>query len=423
MSVSTVPKSAGSKLWILNSTLWLEGIPSSKLDGHTLVTLNLHGTVIKQKNVTIHFDAQGEAHVNLLTEVPSSVNIKPWFPNGLGDQVLYNLKVTVTYKTETVSKSQRIGFRTIELSQEELKAPKADHNINAYYFKVNGLPIWTKGANWIPAHVLYEAISYEYLYDLLFAAKQANMNMIRVWGGGFYENDRFYEIADELGLLIYQDMMFASSLYPADDNFMASVTTEVRQQVRRLQHHPSIAVWAGNNENENNIAGPYWQEIKLHWDRYKADYVKLTINVTMETILHEDNSRPFVSSCPSNGVADKRKGYIAKQDKRAGDMHWYIGGGNAFDWHHYPSAKFVSEYGFQSLSSLSVLEKYINKEDLKWPFTKAIDHRQHKSSSKELFNLIKEQFHLPHEGNTTSELADFIYLNQVFQAMAMVSVD
>lgn len=421
VSVSTIAKPANH--WTLNTTVWLEGIPSSHISGKSdRLTLHLNGTVIaEKKDLAIHFNPQGEAHINLLTEVPTTLNIKTWWPNGLGDQPLYELKATVVSGGgETVVKSQKIGFRTIELSQEELKAAKAGHNIiNAYYFKVNGVPFFSKGANWIPAHVLYEAITDQYLYDLLLASKQANMNMIRVWGGGFYETDRFYEIADQLGLLIFQDMMFASSMYPADDRFLASVTTEVRQQVRRLQHHPSVAIWAGNNENENNIAGPYWQEIKLHWDRYKQDYVKLTINVTMETILHEDNSRPFVSSCPSNGVADKRKGYIAHQDKRAGDMHWYIGGGDAFDWHHYPSAKFVSEYGFQSLSSMAVLEKYIDRNELKWPFTKAIDHRQHKSSSIPLINMIKEQFHMPKAGHSARELADFIYLNQVFQAMAM----
>ena len=160
---------------------------------------------------------------------------------------------------ENVSKTIKIGFRTVELSEESLHVSHPDKNgVNAFYFKVNGVPIFAKGANWIPAHVLYEAITEDYIYDLLLSSKLANMNMIRVWGGGFYEMDRFYEIADELGLLVFQDMMFASALYPGDDQFMASVSTEIRQQTRRLQHHPSIAIWAGNNENEHNIAVPIW---------------------------------------------------------------------------------------------------------------------------------------------------------------------
>src|SRR5699024_3293712 len=150
----------------------------------------------------------GEAFVNVIIDVPSKFNIKPWFPNGVGEAVLYELKVVISNAHESVSKSQKIGFRTIELSQEELHAEKAGNNIiNAFYFKVNNVPIFTKGTNWIPAHVLYEAITDSYLYDLLLSCKLANMNMVRVWGGGFYEDDRFYEIADELGLLVYQDMM------------------------------------------------------------------------------------------------------------------------------------------------------------------------------------------------------------------------
>lgn len=154
---------------------------------------------------------------------------------------------------ETVYKRVRSAFRTVELIQEPLKN---DSDGLSFYFKVNGVPIFAKGSNWIPGHVLPE-LGYEpdAIRHLLLSAKEANMNMLRVWGGGVYESDTFYSIADELGILIWQDMMFACSMYPTEERFLESVRTEVEQQVRRLQHHPSVAVWAGNNENEAALRG------------------------------------------------------------------------------------------------------------------------------------------------------------------------
>lgn len=207
------------------------------------------------------FDANGEASVNAFVLVPNELKIKPWFPNGLGMQYLYPLTAKVVVGGESTSKAVRIGFRTVKLIQRKLASREEAYS---FYFEVNGLPIFSKGSNWIPAHVLHESYSEAYIRDLLISAKLANMNMLRVWGGGIYEDDRFYEIADEYGILIWQDMMFACALYPTEPQFLSSVQVEIRQQVRRLQHHPSIALWAGNNENEAAITGLWWPELALH---------------------------------------------------------------------------------------------------------------------------------------------------------------
>lgn len=114
--------------------------------------------------------------------------------------------------------------------------------------------MFAKGSNWIPAEVLPEKATDEQVYQLLLSAKMTNMNMLRVWGGGIYETDYFYDIADEMGILIWQDLMFACAMYETGDNFLKSVSEEITQQIRRLQHHPSIALWAGNNENEAALA-------------------------------------------------------------------------------------------------------------------------------------------------------------------------
>lgn len=194
------------------------------------------------KEFSLNFNHNGECPINVFLMIPPHFSIQPWFPNGLGPQKLYELKVIVQMGKETVNKKINIGFRVIKLIQERLKSSKLAYS---FYFQVNGFPIFSKGSNWIPAHVLIENISKEYMHYLLWSAKEANMNMLRVWGGGIYELDYFYELADQYGILIWHDMMFACALYPTDDKFIQSVSTEVRQQIRRLQHHPSIALWAG----------------------------------------------------------------------------------------------------------------------------------------------------------------------------------
>lgn len=257
ISVDTQQEHTGQ--WLLSCTAFLESLPLSRSNGN--ISLYLNETLLTKHEFATQFDKKGEASVKAFVLVPSSLNIKPWLPNGVGLPYMYQLTVKVKTDRESSNKSVRIGFRTIKLIQKRL--PSKDEAYS-FYFEVNNLPIFAKGSNWIPAHVLHESYTEEYIRDLLISAKLANMNMLRVWGGGIYENDRFYDLADEYGILIWQDMMFACALYPTDPQFLASVQTEIRQQIRRLQHHPSIALWAGNNENEAAISGYWWPELAFH---------------------------------------------------------------------------------------------------------------------------------------------------------------
>ena len=191
----------------------------------------------------------GEGKISQTIQVPEKMKVKTWFPNGVGEQPLYNLTIKVSPTGEAAqTKSIKIGFRTIKLVQDILHSKTEAYS---FYFKVNDRPIWSKGSNWIPAHVLHEAITENYIRELLQSAKDANMNMLRVWGGGIYEDDIFYQIADEYGILIWQDMMFACAAYESDQKFLDSVKIEIRQQIRRLQHHPSIAIWAGMSSSDS----------------------------------------------------------------------------------------------------------------------------------------------------------------------------
>ncbi|CAG2181193.1 unnamed protein product, partial [Oppiella nova] len=206
------------------------------------------------------------------------------------------------------------------------------------------------------------------------SVRDANMNMIRVWGGGVYESDYFYELADEYGIIIWQDFMFSCSQYPSDKEFLATVDVEVTQQTRRLQHHPSIAIWSGNNENIVYV------NMNPDYAIHKKDYIELYINHIRRIVLQEDNSRYYVSSSPSNGEADQLEDWVPKNggDYHYGDYHNYEFFKPVWDWHVWGDGKFASEYGFQSYASAETMLTALNASELTYPIGKALEHRDRK---------------------------------------------
>ncbi|MFH0760799.1 MAG: glycoside hydrolase family 2 protein, partial [Bacteroidota bacterium] len=168
----------------------------------------------------------------------------PWWPRGYGEQYLYPVTCTISNESGSISDySLKTGIHTVRLVQD----PDPDGNGRSFYFEVNGLPVFAKGANYIPSDVFLPRVTPDEYRKVVSSAAFANMNMLRVWGGGIYENDLFYDLCDEAGILIWQDFMFACSMYPGNDEFLASVTEEARQNIIRLRNHPSIALWCGNN--------------------------------------------------------------------------------------------------------------------------------------------------------------------------------
>ena len=299
--------------------------------------------------------------------------VELWWPNGYGEQKLYDLNIVVqdSHMNDVDNKHHRkVGFRTVELIQEPLSQGLS------FYFKVNGKTVFMKGSNWIPANVLGK-YDEDYYMDLLWSAKEAHMNMLRVWGGGIYEYGQFYNLADELGILIWQDFMFACAMYPATDTALESVRAEVRAQVRRLQFHASIALWAGNNENEAALRGN-WYGTDERFEDYKADYIKLYVDTIKEVVSEEDPDRDFLVSSPSNGLASEQEGYIASNPYSSlyGDTHYYNYREDNWDWRIYPRTRFASEYGFQSWPAWEVIEPVSEVWD--WSFSSAwMGHRQH----------------------------------------------
>lgn len=303
----------------------------------------------------------------------------------------------------------RIGFRTVELVQDE--APEG----LSFYFKVNGIPIFMKGSNWIPAHILPEK-SYETakIKELLLATRDANMNMLRVWGGGVYESNYFYSLADEYGILIWQDMMFACAMYPSDEKFLDSVRQETKWAVRRLQHHPSIAIFATNNENEVALA-QNWYGTNARFEEFADDYRKLYVETVTNEIKNVDPTRGVLTSSPSNGDFDGDRKFgigMNAQDPNYGDIHFYIVDLNGWLPKNYHQPRFSSEYGFQSFPAgwSEVLREGDNQ-------TALVDHRQHHPlKSKPISFLVEENLNVHFDSLDWDEK---IYLSQLSQAMAI----
>lgn len=364
-------------------------------------------------------DEFGEYTVELNRTLKKNT-VKRWWPNGYGDQPLYGFQIKwedvrtneITSRDRvffSASKTINVGFRTVELVQEKMS------NGLSFYFKVNDVPIFMKGSNWIPSHILPEkTVNKDTVKELLKATRDANMNMLRVWGGGVYESNYFYSLADEYGILIWQDLMFACAMYPSDEDFLDSVRTEVKFQVRRLQHHPSIAIFATNNENEVALRQD-WYGTNSKFREFAIDYRKLYVETVTDEINKNDPSREVLTSSPSNANYNGDREYgigMDPQNPHYGDIHFYVVDHNAWKPENFHQPRFTSEYGFQSFPAGwgEVLREDDNMTDL-------IDHRQHHPlKSKPITFLVEENLNVKFDLLSWEEK---IYLSQLSQAMAI----
>jgi len=331
-----------------------------------------------------------------------------WWPNGLGPQRLYTLEARLAGVTGAAldARQTRVGLRTLEVVHQR------DADGKSFFVKVNGAPVFMKGANWIPADSFNARVTPERYRFLLESAAATHMNMLRVWGGGIYEDDQFYALCDELGLLVWQDFMFACSMYPGDDAFVGNVEKEAIENVRRLRNHASLALWAGNNENEAAWKGWGWPAkfslSRRAQDRISADYKRMFHQILPGIVAAEDPGRFYTRSSPSaneDNVPANRKGW--------GDMHyWGV-------WHAeapYPSyadniSRFMSEYGFQSFPELTSVARYTaGQTDWDTGSPVMLSHQRHPRGNALIRTYMDRDFRRP------KDFASFLYVGQVLQA-------
>ncbi|XP_059053179.1 beta-mannosidase [Achroia grisella] len=416
--------------WKLNIVAYLESSKVIKqLDGYLSAKLSLEGhqEVKLGKDVNLATRDDGSVEVELNITISENV-VRLWWPNGYGDQPLYDLNIFFTTRgneNNVSRKNLRVGFRTLELVQVDASTKLGNNTIGGeglvFYFDINGYPLFMKGSNWIPADILPErGYNKTTVNSLLTAARDAHMSMLRVWGGGVYESDYFYERCDELGILIWQDFLFACAMYPADTEFLENVKIEIEQNVIRLQHHPSIAVWAGNNENEGALRGN-WYNTQSQFEKYKEEYIKLYVETMRPIVENFDlDNREYLVSSPSNGLESELEGYIAENpsDPHYGDVHYYNYFADNWDINIYPKTRFGSEYGFQSWPSLATTKTATqDPNDLRLD-SEYSKHRQHSPNGNYYISQQIER-HLKLDESDTKHYEKFVFYSQISQAMAI----
>jgi beta-mannosidase len=328
-----------------------------------------------------------------------------WWPNGYGAQPLYQVEVSLIQKGDSKSKpldkrKYQIGLRTIELRQQE------DQWGRSFVFVVNNIPIFAKGSNWIPADSFPTRITEEYLEGLIRSAVETHQNMLRIWGGGFYEEERFYDLCDRYGILVWQEFIFSCSIYPLDSQeFLENIKVEVVENVRRLRHRASLALWCGNNEMEWGWVdwawkGPEYQDLKAAYDRFFH-------HTLPEWCQAEDPDHSYWPSSPSSNTP-----FDSPNGQRQGDAHYWDvwHGRKPFTAYRDQYPRFMSEFGFQALPPLDTIRTYADEAD--WNMTSYIMemHQKNASGNSLMVGQMLDTFRLP------KDFVSLVYLSMALQA-------
>lgn len=375
-------------------TVKIEAENLEEADLSARIELELDGTIF----TTIETDLEDD---NLSQNITIS-NPKLWWVNGLGDQPLYTVRVVLLNgETELDTSEKRIGLRTLEL------VTKPDEWGQSFYFACNGVPFFAKGANWIPATPYPgDFATYDYR-PLIQASVDANMNMLRVWGGGIYEDDSFYDTCDELGIAIWQDFIFACGTYPSyDDAFMTNVEAEARDNVKRLRHHACIALWCGNNELEQGMPDPSWKA-SMSWEDYERLFDELLPSIVKEL----DPQASYWPGSPHSPLGDRE----FWENQTCGDTHlWAVWHGKQpFEWYRDRQDRFCSEFGFQSFPEPRTINEVTIPEDRNIT-SYIMEHFQRSQiGNSTIIHYMLDWFQLP------TSFDSMVWLSQVLQGMAM----
>ncbi len=375
------------------------------------------GKVILSAETRIERCGSGDAGINVMITGPdggvytgsgASCEIviedpRLWWPAGLGEQPLYRADVSLTADgAEADRRSFRIGLRTLTVCREADPDGKGE----TFCHIVNGVKVFAMGADYIPEDNLLSRRSPERTRRLLEDARLANMNTIRVWGGGCYPEDYFYDICDELGLLVWQDFMFACAVYDLTEVFDRNIRAEVRDNVRRLRHHPSLALWCGNNEMEDFVRQGNWVTEK----KQAADYIKMYEYIIPEVLREEDPDTFYWPSSPSSGGS-----FDVPNDPDRGDVHyWDVWHGlKPFTDYRKFLFRYVSEFGFQSFPCMATIESFSEPEDRN-PFSYVMEkHQRNASANGRIAEYLSQTYLYP------TSFDAFVYASQLLQAQAM----
>ena len=372
-----------------------ESVPGQKL----CVELSEDGADKPLQTKLCKTNADGVAAVDFVIENP-----KLWWPNDYGDQPLYIVRTTLLDEdgTSLESITRRIGLRTLTISQEK------DEWGNEFAFCVNGVKIFTRGGHYIPDDCLYTRITEKKLDYILESCRRAHFNCVRVWGGGYYPSDAFYDLCDEKGLIVWQDLMYACNVYDVTDAFAENCRQETYDNVRRLRHHASLGLWCGNNEIES--AWDHWGDFQKETPYLRADYIRLFEEVLPKAVQEADGETFYWHSSPSSGGC-----FDNPDDANRGDTHyWDVWHGQKpfTDYRKY-FFRFCSEFGFQSFPCAKTVNSFTLEDDRNI-FSRVMEsHQKNDAANGKMLYYLSENLRYP------KDLTHLLYASQVLQGMAI----
>ncbi|MGJ8593701.1 MAG: beta-mannosidase [Aquaticitalea sp.] len=369
---------------------------STSLTDELTFEILVNGDVVSKTKVTV--DSTRTTY-----SIPFEIeNPKRWWPHNLGEPYLYDMSIRIKKGWAILDyKNVAKGIRTIELVTVK------DSIGESFYFKVNEVPVYVKGSNYVPQNSLQNKVSDSDYHRLLNDVVDANMNMLRVWGGGIYENDIFYDLCDQKGILVWQDFMFACAMYPGDKAFLDTVKQEAIDNVKRLRNHTSIALWCGNNENSEGWENWHWKDGKTKAQQAEIgnNYIKLFNNILPDVVRDLTDNTSFWETSPKYGRGNEKY-------NTEGDTHDWFVWHDAYPFEHFEEKvpRFMSEFGFQSYPTYETI-KYANQNDTSTMDSIAfLSHQKHVRGEELIVEYMKRDFPVP------TYFEDYIYMSQVLQA-------
>ncbi|EIM88069.1 beta-mannosidase [Stereum hirsutum FP-91666 SS1] len=375
-----------------------------------IVLLDESGKVVVKKDDVDLGNGDIKEHFHLEKE-----EVELWYPVGYGKQPLYSVRVQIkdAHGQVTAAQTQKIGFRRALVVQE----PLADQEGLTFLFEINNIRIFCGGSNWIPADSFLTTMTPERYRAWLQLLVDGNQNMIRVWGGGIYEADAFYEICDELGILVWQDFAFGCGQYPAYNSFLENITVEAEQNVKRLRHHPSVVIFAGNNEDYQLAESSH---LELDYSDEKSDFRKTNFPArhiyerVLPSIVEKHSDIHYHRSSPYSGSGKPTT------DQRYGDLHqWNVWHGSQEPWHNWDilAGRFVSEFGMEAYPDIRTVDYWVGDDkSQRFPQSRVtVNHNKASGFERRLELYLVENF------KHAFDMESYVYYTQIMQAETLAA--
>ena len=380
-----------TKPWVLNASIDVLGtVPEGSTMRYTVSNSTSNETISSGSlsNVTI---ANGSVTGTAVLD-PSQYDL--WWPSGMGPQNLYNITVDVVQGSTLASVTKRMGFRTIVLNEGVITQEQLDQGIapgNNWHFEINGQEFYAKGSNFIPPDAFWPRVNRTRMEQLFGSVVAGRQNMLRVWATGAYGPDFMYDVADELGILLWSEFEFGDCLYPVAPEFLANVREEAVYNVRRLNHHPSLALWAGGNELESLELATINETYPEQFDRYQREYEELFLDVLVPAVFGNSRSISYMPSSTNNGYLYlnfsqpipivERYNNLTEGSIYGDTDHYNYNASEAFNLSTYPIGRFANEFGFHSMPSLQTWQQAVSPSDLHFNSSTIVLRNHHYPSS------------------------------------------